>query len=330
MMMSNTTTARLLDGALGDMVAVSTPRSATDGAEEGASWRTVRRMASSYTQEDLNLWWSVDAGYLLIDEEMKKAAPAPVVVVAVVGAVSAEEEEGDNNDNEEEEEAVSRRLLMAQVTPPSPAVTISVEEAAPAAAAASAAVATTEEKRIRLFAYCSAPSAAPKQKNWGGAVPAKKALRAPKKTIKKMRVAFPVGDGDTATLAHGALVYGMVGGKREERRRMIEAARELRKAPKVWAREIEATLNELMPENEELLSFGSGANDDLELRKTGKGVTKHAVAIMAALDHLRSPENAIRAAARGILVRWPESLPKGLQRCVALHPYLDAWAERSW
>ena len=327
-MMSNTTTARLLDGALGDMVAVSTPRSATDGAEEGASWRTVRRMASSYTQEDLNLWWSVDAGYLLIDEEKKKAAPAPVV--AVVGAVSAEEEEGDNDNEEEEEAAVSRRLLMAQPTPPSPAVTISVEEAAPAAASA-AAVATTEEKRIRLFAYCSAPAPpAPKQKNWGGAVPAKKALRAPKKTIKKMRVAFPVGDGDTATLAHGALVYGMVGGKREERRRMIEAARELRKAPKVWAREIEATLNELMPENEELLSFGSGANDDLELRKTGKGVTKHAVAIMAALDHLRAPENSIRAAARGILVRWPETLPKGVQRCVALHPYLDAWAKRSW
>ena len=334
-MMSNTTTttARLLDGALGDMVAVSTPRSATDGAEEGASWRTVRRMASSsYTQEDLNLWWSVDAGYLLIDEEKKKAAPAPVVVVAVVGAVSAEEEKEGDNDNEEEEEAVSRRLLMAQPTPPSPAVTISVEEEAAPAAAASAAAAvatTTEEKRIRLFAYCSAP-AAPKQKNWGGAVPAKKALRAPKKTIKKMRVAFPVGDGDTATLAHGALVYGMVGGKREERRRMIEAARELRKAPKVWAREIEATLNELMPEHEELLSFGSGANDDLELRKTGKGVTKHAVAIMAALDHLRSPENSIRAAARGILVRWPETLPKGVQRCVALHPYLDAWAKRSW
>jgi hypothetical protein len=283
-------------------------------------------MASSYTQEDLNLWWSVDAGYLLIDEEKKKAAPAPVVV----GAVSAEEEEGDN-DNEEEEEAVSRRLLMAQPTPPSPAVTISVEEAAPAAASA-AAVATTEQKRIRLFAYCSAPAPppAPKQKNWGGAVPAKKALRAPKKTIKKMRVAFPVGDGDTATLAHGALVYGMVGGKREERRRMIEAARELRKAPKVWAREIEATLNELIPADEELLSFGNGVKDDLELRKTGKGVTKHAVAIMAALDHLRAPENSIRAAARGILVRWPETLPKGVQRCVALHPYLDAWAKRSW
>jgi hypothetical protein len=82
MMMSTTTTTRLLDGALGDMVAVSTPRSAAhaDGAEEGA-WQTVRRMASSYTQEDLNLWWSVDAGYLLIDEEKKKAAAVGVVSV---------------------------------------------------------------------------------------------------------------------------------------------------------------------------------------------------------------------------------------------------------
>jgi hypothetical protein len=170
-------------------------------------------MASSYTQEDLNLWWSVDAGYLLIDEEKKKAA--------AVGVVSVEE--GDN-DNEEAEEEVSRRLLLAQVTPPSPAFTIRVVEEE--AVVAPAAVA--EAKRIRLFAYCSAPpapSAAPKQKNWSGAVLAKKALRAPKKTIKKMRVAFPVGDGDTATLAHGALVYCMVGGKREERRRASCAKR---------------------------------------------------------------------------------------------------------
>jgi hypothetical protein len=57
-------------------------------------------------------------------------------------------------------------------------------------------------KRMRLFAYYSGQQ----QKNWAGAVPAKKARRAPKKTIKKMRVALPVGDGDSATLAHGALV----------------------------------------------------------------------------------------------------------------------------
>jgi hypothetical protein len=69
--------------ALGDMVAVSTPRSAAhnDGAEEGV-WQTVRRVAS-YTQEDLNLWWSVDAGYLLIDEETKKEKKAAAVVVSV-------------------------------------------------------------------------------------------------------------------------------------------------------------------------------------------------------------------------------------------------------
>jgi hypothetical protein len=178
-------------------------------------------------------------------------------------------------------------------------------------------------KLIRLFAYCSSPSA-PHQKNWAGAVPAKKAHRAPKKTIKKMRVALPVGDGDSATLAHGALVYNMVCGKREERCRLISAARELRCAPEVWAREIEETLNDLIPEDALLLSFGSGADDDVDLRNTGKGVTKHAVAIMAALDHLHDPDNAInlKAAARGILVLWPECLLRGVQRCTALHAYL--------
>jgi hypothetical protein len=273
------TTARMLDGALGDMVAVSTPRTAADG-EEGV-WQTVRRV-ESHPQDDLNLWWSVDAGYLLLDEDVKEKKAA---------VVSVEEDE--------KEVEVSRRLLVAP-PPSSPAVTIGVEEEEQEQEEA---VAPAAAKRIRLFAYCSAPPAAPQQKNWGGAVPAKKARRAPKKTIKKMRVALPVGDGDTATLAHGALVYGVVGGKREERRRLIAAARELRNAPEVWAREIEVTLNDLIPADEPLLSFGSGDNDDLDLRNTGEGVTKHAVAIMAALDHLRDPDNAIKAAARGILVR---------------------------
>jgi hypothetical protein len=97
----------------------------------------------------------------------------------------------------------------------------------------------------------------------------------------------------------------------------------------VWTREIEETLNDLIPEDAPLLSFGSGADDDLDLRNTGKGVTKHAVAIMAALDHLRDPDNAIKASARGILVLWPECLPRGVQRCAALHAYLDAWASSS-
>jgi hypothetical protein len=230
---------------------------------------------------------------------------------------------------------VSRRLLVAP-PPSSPAVTIGVvvveEEAIKSAGGAAAeekeAVAPAA-KRIRLFAYCPALQ----QKNWAGAVPAKKVRRAPKKTIKKMRVALPVGDGDSATLAHGALVYGMVGGKCEKLCRLIAAARELRCAPEVWAREIDQTLNDLIQEDAPLLSFGSGADEDVDLRNTGKGVTKHAVAIMAALDHLRDlrdPDNAIKAAARGILVRWPECLPRGVQRCAALHAYLDAWASSSW
>ncbi len=43
-------------------------------------------------------------------------------------------------------------------------------------------------------------------------------------------------------------------------------------------------------------------------------------------DHLRAPENAEAASARGLLVRWPECLPRGVQRCVELHAYLNAWA----
>ena len=77
--------------------------------------------------------------------------------------------------------------MNAKSAAPAPAKKVAKKEAAAPAA-----------KRICLFAYCSSSQ---QQKNWAGAVPAKKALRAPKKTIKKMRVAFPVGDGDTATLA---------------------------------------------------------------------------------------------------------------------------------
>ena len=59
--------------------------------------------------------------------------------------------------------------------------------------------------------------------------------------------------------------------------------------------------------------------------ESGKGVAKHAEEIIAALDHLRAPENAIMAAARGLLVQWPECLPRGVHRCPALHEYLDKW-----
>jgi hypothetical protein len=252
------TTALLLDAALGDMVAVSTPRTGLDAAGEEGVRRSVTR-AESHPHDDLNLWWSADADYV------------KAVTVSV---------------EDEEEVEVSRRLLVAppppllvvvgsSSLPSSPAVTIGMVEeeegevvVAPAiisAAAEEEEAAAPAAKRIRLFAYCSS---SPQQKNWAGAVPAKKARRAPKKTIKKMRVALPVGDGDSATLAHGALMYCTVGGKREERSRLIAAARELRCAPEVWAREIEETLNDLIREDAPLLSFGSGADDDVDLRNT--------------------------------------------------------------
>jgi hypothetical protein len=73
------------------------------------------------------------------------------------------------------------------------------------------------------------------------------------------------------------------------------------------------------------MSFGAFPNDDLDLRRTGKGVARHAELIMDALDHLRAPEKAEAAAERGLLVRWPECLPQPLLCCAELHAYLDAW-----
>ena len=86
------------------------------------------------------------------------------------------------------------------------------------------------------------------------------------------------------------------------------------------------TLNQVfIPADADLLSFGNGANDNMDLRRTGKGVARHAELIMDALDHLRAPENAAAAAERGLLVRWPECLPRPLHGCAELHAYLDAW-----
>jgi hypothetical protein len=159
---------------------------------------------------------------------------------------------------------------------------------------------------------------------WSGAAPSKRARRAAKKAPKPLRVKLPMGED--ATLVRGALVYGMAGGTAEERRRLIEVARELRDAPKGWANAIEETLNQVfIPADANLLSFGNGDNDDLDLRRTGKGVARHAELIMDALDHLRAPENAAAAAERGLLVRWPECLPRPLHHCAELHAYLDAW-----
>ena len=154
------------------------------------------------------------------------------------------------------------------------------------------------------------------QRLWEGAAAPKR--RAPKKAPKPMRVALPV---DT-TLARGAPTHSA-----DARRRLIEVARELRGASKGWADAIEETINlVVLPADAPTLSFGNGADDDLDLRRSGKGVARHAATIMDALDHLRAPENAAAAAERGLLVRWPECLPRGVLRCAELHAYLDAWA----
>jgi hypothetical protein len=143
------------------------------------------------------------------------------------------------------------------------------------------------------------------QRMWGGAVPPKRARRAQKKAPKPLRVALPMGEDATLARADGTLVYWMAGAKAEEQRRLIEVACDLWGGPKGWADALEETINQdLIPAEAPLLSFGSGADDDLDLRSTGEGVA-HGRLIMDALDCLRAPKNAAAAAARGLLVRWP-------------------------
>ena len=102
-----------------------------------------------------------------------------------------------------------------------------------------------------------APSAAPAapvknvrayfsgQRMWGGAAAPKRARRTAKKAPKPLRVALPMGED--ATLARGALVYGMAGAKVEERRRLIEVPRELLGGAKGWADAIKETIKRRTP-----------------------------------------------------------------------------------
>jgi hypothetical protein len=165
-----------------------------------------------------------------------------------------------------------------------------------------------------------------------GAVPLARKTKANQKNArvpKKLRVALPVGvldNDEEVTLAHGVLVKGMAGGKREERLALLKAARQLGRATRRMGKAIGDEINARIPMGEPLLSFGRGANDDVDLMGTGKGVARHAAKIMAALDRLRAPANAAAAAADGVLVQWSECLPRGMLRCPKLHAYLDAWA----
>jgi hypothetical protein len=165
--------------------------------------------------------------------------------------------------------------------------------------------------------------AEPRQQRWSGAVPPRPRSVAPR-APKKLRVALPTGDRD-ATLAHSALYAGFVGGNAEGRRALIQAARELRGASERWAKALETKLNELVPAGAPLFSFGAGPDDDLNLRGSGKGLTKHAGKIVAALTDLRD-KNAAWAAENGVLVQWPDTLPRCIEDCAVLKRYLDDWA----
>jgi hypothetical protein len=82
------------------------------------------------------------------------------------------------------------------------------------------------------------------KKTWAGTVPARKTKANKKKSQKallpkKLRVALPVSvlDKDKeATLAHGVLVKGMAGGKREERNALLKRRASWGSRPGVWAR----------------------------------------------------------------------------------------------
>jgi hypothetical protein len=125
-------------------------------------------------------------------------------------------------------------------------------------------------------------------KTWPGAVPSSASKKAKQKEArravpKKLRVALPVGvldKDEEATLAHGVLVKGMAGGKREERLALLKAARQLGRATRRMGKAIGDEINKCIPMGEPLLSFGRGVNDDVDLMGTGKGVALHAAKIM--------------------------------------------------
>jgi hypothetical protein len=80
--------------------------------------------------------------------------------------------------------------------------------------------------------------------------------------------------------------------------------------------------NAHIPAGVPLLSFGRGADDDVDLMGTGKGVARRRSWPRWTACTRR------RTAADGVLVQWPECLPRGVLRCPELHAYLDAWAAR--
>ena len=219
-----------LDGALDDAVAVSTP--IPGGAPPCAmpGWfpydgeqARIWGAAAYPSGESPYRWW--------VDEAEEEARPLKRAIEKEMMVAAPEEEEMEEGEVSPcvEEEAVERAAEEV----------IDVDaESAP------------EKKRVRI--YFSG------EKMWVGA-PKPKARKAAKKP-KALRMRLPESG---TSLAEGARVYGLVGAKATERRRLIEAARELRGASAGWAKAIEETLNELRDAQAPLLSFGRGAGDGL-------------------------------------------------------------------
>jgi hypothetical protein len=206
-----------LDGALDDAVCVSTPRAPFDLHFTSAEVKPGRDdLRDHHTEEQEYVYDEGSAGY---DPD----ATLPI--------------EGDYAYATEEEKA-TQSLLCAPRESEEEAMEVEEVEAAPSVAAAPAAAVPVVSLRVCLAWQ-------PKMKTWAGAVPAKKTANKNKKdahlSIKKLRVALPVGvldNNEEATLAHGTLVKGMAGSKREERVKLIETARQLGRASRAWARAI--------------------------------------------------------------------------------------------
>jgi hypothetical protein len=171
------------------------------------------------------------------------------------------------SDSEEEEDAAPA-VVAAPAVDAAPAV--------PAVDASPAVVAAADDA-----AADADDDAEPRPQRWSGAVPPRP-RRAARRAPKKLRVSLPsLTDAPNATLAHGALFKVFVGNTAEERHALITAARELRGASERWAQALEHRLNVLVPAGAPLFSFGAGADDDINFRGSGKGLTKHAAKMSA-------------------------------------------------
>jgi hypothetical protein len=103
---------------------------------------------------------------------------------------------------------------------------------------------------------------------------------------------------------------GMVGGKRKEHVKFLEAARQVARVQGVGEsdREDDQRPTAGGQAAAQVLPRRRRRHGPVDLMGTGKGVARHAARVMAALDRLRAPENAARrpiraAAADGVLVR---------------------------